>query len=146
MSLLLRIIATDIKENIITKLQKLYSLPRNPRAGNKSPKLFVKKPLCTGNSLPTLKILKDLVDINWHRTVFLKILFAQKFYWMRWSCQTIYKKFLYFWASQTRSNLKVYIYIYLIHNIYIYIYIYNIYIYIYIWRFIRRKALVQNLI
>ena len=33
---------TDIKENIITKLQKLYSLPRNPRVGNKSPKLFVK--------------------------------------------------------------------------------------------------------
>ena len=45
MSLLLHIIVTYIKENIITKLQKLYSLPRNPRAGNKSPALFVKKPL-----------------------------------------------------------------------------------------------------
>ena len=37
MSLLLHIIVTYIKENIITKLQKFYSLPRNPRAGNKSP-------------------------------------------------------------------------------------------------------------
>ena len=42
MLLLLHTIATDIKENIITKLRKLYSLPRNPRAGNKSPVLFVK--------------------------------------------------------------------------------------------------------
>ena len=40
MSLLLHIIVTYIKENIITKLQKLYSLPRTPRAGNKSPALF----------------------------------------------------------------------------------------------------------
>ena len=47
---------TYIKENIITKLQKLYSLPRNPRAGNKSPTLFVKKPLCTGDLLSTYKI------------------------------------------------------------------------------------------
>ena len=38
-----------IKENIITKLQKLYSPPRNSRAGNKSPALFVKKPLCMGD-------------------------------------------------------------------------------------------------
>ena len=44
------------KENIITKLQKLYSLPRNLRAGNKSPALFLKKPLCTGDILPTHKI------------------------------------------------------------------------------------------
>ena len=49
---LLHIIMTYIKENIITKLQKSYSLPRNPRAGNKSPMLFEKKPLCTGNRLP----------------------------------------------------------------------------------------------
>ena len=41
-----------IKENIITKLQKLYSLPRNLEAGNKSPALFLKKPLCTGDLLP----------------------------------------------------------------------------------------------
>ena len=44
------------KENIITKLQKLYSLPRNLRAGNKSPALFLKKPLCTGDILPVHKI------------------------------------------------------------------------------------------
>ena len=42
MSLLLHIIVTYIKENIITKLQKLYSLPRNPMAGNKLPVLFLK--------------------------------------------------------------------------------------------------------
>ena len=39
MLLLLHII---IKENIITKLQKLYSLHKNPRAGNKLPALCVK--------------------------------------------------------------------------------------------------------
>ena len=42
MSLLPHIIVTNIIENIITKLQKFYSMPRNPRAGNKSPALFVK--------------------------------------------------------------------------------------------------------
>ena len=52
MSLLLHTIVTYIKESIIKKLQKLYSLPRNPRAGNKSPVLFVKKPLCTGDLSP----------------------------------------------------------------------------------------------
>ena len=46
-----------INENIITKLQKLYSSPRNPRVGNKSPMLFAKKPLCTGDLLPACKIL-----------------------------------------------------------------------------------------
>ena len=54
--LLLLNIVTYIKENIITKLQKLYSPPRNPRAGNKLPVLFAKKPLCTGNLLPASKI------------------------------------------------------------------------------------------
>ena len=49
MSLLLDIIMTYIKENIITKLQKLFSLPRNSRVGNKLPVLFVKKPFCTGD-------------------------------------------------------------------------------------------------
>ena len=33
----------------ITKLQKLYSLPRNLRACNKLPAQFLEKPLCTGN-------------------------------------------------------------------------------------------------
>ena len=51
MLLLLYIIVTYIKENIITKLQKLYRPPppRNPRVGNKSLALFMKKPLCTGD-------------------------------------------------------------------------------------------------
>ena len=56
MSLLLHIIVTYIEENIITKLQKLYSPSRNPRAGKKSPALFVKKSLCKGDLLPVLKI------------------------------------------------------------------------------------------
>ena len=56
MSLLLHILGTYIKENIITKLQKLNSLARNPRAGNKSPALFVKKPLRTGDLTPARKI------------------------------------------------------------------------------------------
>ena len=56
MLLLLHIIVTYIKENIITKLQKLYSPPRKPRTGNKSPALFAKKPLCTGDLLPARKI------------------------------------------------------------------------------------------
>ena len=55
MSLLLHIIVTYVKENIITKLQKLYSLPRNPRVDNNLPMLFEKKPLCMGNLLPTCK-------------------------------------------------------------------------------------------
>ena len=56
MSVLLHIIMTYIKENIITKLQKLYSPPENPRTGNKSPTLFVKIPLCTGDLLPACKL------------------------------------------------------------------------------------------
>ena len=43
-------------ENMITKLQKLYSPPRNPRASKKSPAIFVKKPLCRSNLLPTNEI------------------------------------------------------------------------------------------
>ena len=56
MSLLLHIIVTYIKENIIAKLQKLYSPPRNPRMGNKLPLPFVKKPLCMGHLLSWCKI------------------------------------------------------------------------------------------
>ena len=68
MSLLLHIIVTYFKENVIAKLQKLYSLPRNPRVGNKLPVLFVKKPLCTGDSLPRHKIFieKPGIDIFNH--------------------------------------------------------------------------------
>ena len=62
--LLLLHIMTYIKENIITRLQKLYSLPRNPRVGNKSPVLFVKKPLCTGDLLSERKILKSLMILR----------------------------------------------------------------------------------
>ena len=57
MPLLLHIIVTCIKENIITKLQKLYSLPRNLRVDNRSPALFLKKPFCMGDLLPATKIL-----------------------------------------------------------------------------------------
>ena len=44
MLLILHIVAY-IKENVITKLEKSYSPPRNSRMGNKLPVLFVKKPL-----------------------------------------------------------------------------------------------------
>ena len=54
---------TCIKENIITKLQKLYSPSRNPRAGNKLPVLFVKKPLCTGDLLPMHNIFIERPDV-----------------------------------------------------------------------------------
>ena len=56
MLLLLHIISSYIKENIITKLQKLYTLPRNPRAGNKLPVLILEKPLCMDDLLPACKI------------------------------------------------------------------------------------------
>ena len=67
---LLHIIVTYIKENKgdftgccptkvehhITKLQKLYSPPRNFRAGNKSPMPFLEKSLCMGDLLPAREI------------------------------------------------------------------------------------------
>ena len=60
MSLLLQTIVTYIKENIIKKLQKLYSLPKKLMAGNKSPVLLLKKPFCISNLSPAHKILKAL--------------------------------------------------------------------------------------
>ena len=45
-----------IKENVITKLQKFYSPPRNLRGGNKLPMLFLEKPLCMGDLWPAHKI------------------------------------------------------------------------------------------
>ena len=63
MSLLLQIIVIYIKENIITKLQKLYSRPRNSRVGNKSPELFVKNPRCTGDLSLARKIFIERPDI-----------------------------------------------------------------------------------
>ena len=87
MSLLLHIIVTYIKENIITKLQKLYSLPRNLRAGNKLPMLFVKKPLCTGNSSPACTIFierpalgRDMKHVNLEHTMHLLNMFASMLY------------------------------------------------------------------
>ena len=68
MSLLLHSIATYIKENIIKKLQKLYSPPRNPRPVNKSSALFVKNPLCMGDLSPACKILIERPVV----TVFIK--------------------------------------------------------------------------
>ena len=104
MSLLLCIIMTDIKENIITKLQKLYSLPRNPRAGNKSPTLFVKKPLCVGDLLPACKIfierpalLLKIVDLKLQRSVFLKNFKKKIFFWYFYS----------FWKELSREYLVV---------------------------------------
>ena len=51
-----------IKKNIVTKLKKLSRLPRNLRAGNKLPVLFLKKPLCMGDLLPASKILIERPD------------------------------------------------------------------------------------
>ena len=56
MLLILHIIVAYIKENVITILEKSYSPPRNSRAGNKLPVLFVKKPLFMGDLLPACKI------------------------------------------------------------------------------------------
>ena len=50
---------TYIKENITTKLQKLYSPPRNLRADYKLPTLFLKKLLCMDNLLPTYKVFTE---------------------------------------------------------------------------------------
>ena len=36
---------TYIKENIITKFQKLFSQPRTPMAGNKLPTIFTGRPV-----------------------------------------------------------------------------------------------------
>ena len=45
--------------NIITQLQKLYSLPRDFRVGNKLPALLLKKPLYMGDLSPAPK------NIHW---------------------------------------------------------------------------------
>ena len=66
MLLLLHMIVTYIKENMITKLQKLYSPPRNPRAGDKLPMLFVEKPLCM-DDLPLLRTKYSLKGLELQR-------------------------------------------------------------------------------
>ena len=66
MLLLLHRIVTYIKENMITKLQKLYSPPINPRAGDKLLVLFVEKPLCMGD-LPLLHAKYSLKGLELQR-------------------------------------------------------------------------------
>ena len=61
---LLHIIVTYIKENIIAKLQKLYSPPRKLKVGNKYPALFLKKPHCTGDLSPVCKIFIEKPKLN----------------------------------------------------------------------------------
>ena len=53
-----------IKEDIITKLQKLYSPPRHLKVSNKSLALFLKKPLCKDDLLPVRKIFNERPE-NW---------------------------------------------------------------------------------
>ena len=80
---LVHIIVTSIKENILTKLQKFYSLPRNLREGNKSPVLFLKKKLfqqaiyclCTKYSLKSLFICFRYVLNCWRNTPKIKIFY-----------------------------------------------------------------------
>ena len=50
-------------ESIITKLQKLYSPPRNLRAGNKSPVQFLKKCFCTGDLSSPCKVFIEKPEI-----------------------------------------------------------------------------------
>ena len=82
---------TYSKENIITKLQKLYSSPRNPRVGNKSPAIFVEKPLCTGDLSPARKMFIERPDIYiFDRKLFL-VNFTSLFYFY-WVCEIFMKK------------------------------------------------------
>ena len=50
-------------ERPMTKLQKLYTPPRNLRAGNKSPAPFLEKSLCTGDLSPAHKTFIDRPDV-----------------------------------------------------------------------------------
>ena len=52
---------TNVKRPIL-KLQKLYSLPRNLTAGNKSPAPFLRKPLCLDDLSPMRKIFIETPD------------------------------------------------------------------------------------
>ena len=52
------------------QLQKLHSPPRNPKAGNKLPVLFLKKPLCTGDLLPMCKIFIERPVLNVNQSGF----------------------------------------------------------------------------
>ena len=72
---------TYIKECIITKLQKLYSPPRNLRAGNKSPTLFLKKRSCTGDLSPMHKIFIERPDISLSLMRFIFVISSKWFYY-----------------------------------------------------------------
>ena len=50
-------------ERSMTKLQKLYTPPRNLRTDNKSPAPFLEKSLCTGDLSPAHKIFIDRPDV-----------------------------------------------------------------------------------
>ena len=63
------------KENVIAKLQKLYSPPRNLRAGNKSPARFLKKPLCTSDLSPACRIFIERSDFYQQTSNFLEVMF-----------------------------------------------------------------------
>ena len=66
MSLPLHIIVNYIKENIITKLQKLYRPPGKLKACNKSPARLLKKPFCTGDLSPARKIFIERPALLWY--------------------------------------------------------------------------------
>ena len=72
----------SFKENTITKLQELYSPPRNLRAGNKSPVLFLKKPLCTGDLLPSCKIFTERPDTTYSFVWVIFKTFSQQNSWL----------------------------------------------------------------
>ena len=80
MSLLLHIIATYIKENIITKLQKSKSPPRE---GNKSPELFVIKPFCKGDLLPARKIFIER-PVYLYIHIYIYIMVVILYYYTQW--------------------------------------------------------------
>ena len=70
---------TYIKESIITKLQKLYSSPRNLRVGNKLPALFLKKRFWTGNLSPVHKIFIEMPAKDRHSSIIIPTHLANLF-------------------------------------------------------------------
>ena len=82
------------KENIITQLQKLYSSPTNLRSSNKSPALFLKKPLCMGNLSPSHKIFIER-PANLIKNAYLQFLINK-----------VIKKYLDYKFSSNQNQLK----------------------------------------
>ena len=64
-----------IKGNRITKLQKLYSPPRNLRVGNKSSMLFLEKRLCIGDLLPAQKSIREIIKFISSKLEFMDAMF-----------------------------------------------------------------------